>query len=237
MPLELDRHQQTNREFSLLKELPTELHLKIWRLAFPHGALVRLTYYHEKKQIVPHPPTLQANHESRVETLRHYKILLKEPSSFKLLRLRENLIYFDPARDILALDTRIAFWSSGRLCSALAEKEESLVLAQFLIINGFRWSGPHSPFKPLQNGGLWQVDKYITLHYFKNIATLDVFLSKNSRWMLEDRGGDLCALKILEYFEKRAAVESMGIIPEVTIRDPEYVARMIRGNAWPPQTP
>jgi len=59
-------------------------------------------------------------------------------SSFKILRFPFNFIYFDPAVDALALDTRIGFWTDHEICPTLTENKESMFLAQFLIITGFQ---------------------------------------------------------------------------------------------------
>ena len=89
--------------FTSFPELPLEIRLEIWRLTFPGPRTVCLDPcdcrdYRESHRSFP--ISLQANHESRQETLQHY-VIIPQPYPRSVRPRCHRPRCFDPARDAL----------------------------------------------------------------------------------------------------------------------------------------
>lgn len=107
---------------TLFPRLPTELRLRIWRLAFPRGRHVSLcteselsradlSLFHDGILTEPLPITLHINSESRAETLRHYQILywsgVPEEYQGKNTGMFDRPLVINPKTDIAVLSFQI----------------------------------------------------------------------------------------------------------------------------------
>ena len=99
--------------FIQFSELPTELRLTIWQMSLPKERNVEIFLGRNRRTGGPkgyysftvrslsrsNPITLFVNHESRMETLRYYKLIFRPDFLF-----RGDAIYFDPAMDYVFVD-------------------------------------------------------------------------------------------------------------------------------------
>ncbi|PMD43218.1 hypothetical protein L207DRAFT_580086 [Hyaloscypha variabilis F] len=218
----------TTRNLSTLQKTTHELRIRVWSFCLPRGRLVRLSYYLERTRSLKHPITLQVSHGSRVETLRHYRLLLKDAASFEALHLTPNALYFDPAADTLSLNPRVSFWwcnIEGSLQS-LERHKENLLEAQHLTFAQFTWLECSGESLKLGSNQLFASVRYIDrlpVCYFPRLKKLDSVVHDH-QWhrppflSTDDRDG----LKklILGNFERRSDVNSDFPIPEITIEKP-----------------
>lgn len=93
--------------FTLFPKLPSELRLRVWRATFPpkKRRILKQRFKKGRGRVSwslagQLPCTAKVNHESRVETLRCYKLLIQRNAA------RSPSVYFLPAADTIVLEYR-----------------------------------------------------------------------------------------------------------------------------------
>ncbi|KAH6684691.1 hypothetical protein B0J14DRAFT_632085 [Halenospora varia] len=124
--------------FPAFGDLPSEIRLQIWQLAFPPKQEFKIPWEEEFFSLrseldfftIPNPTTLLVNHESREETQRHYKILFRADSFCR---------YFNPTIDFLNLEYGNPFWLSKDMWRIMPSGNRGLSIVRFVKMEKVHW--------------------------------------------------------------------------------------------------
>ena len=201
------------RYFTLFPKLAVELRLRIWRLTFPPTRVLEIPITAESRTLqhqpsAASPVALFVNCESRYETLRLYRPLMRHSH---IAFVERKAIYFDPDVDIIRIREHphtFFFWEAYPLKQFLSEGGVLDYVKHITFHNAFWGPDDEANFKETK-------DEDMRFHCFKALESLKLVFYPGYSLILDYVAED-CRVVMEWYLENFKMANPDCKIPKIT---------------------